>query len=1699
MESDAYPDFSRGCYLDINVDGVPSVALVDTGATVSVISSQFVNKFTKLQCKLTHGKLNSVAGLGGKRVHVQGELFCELTLGDEINFGPHTLHVLHSELSVPMILGMDFVRGAGIIIDVPNHKLCKQNKDKTITNLPLSIEMQGDSSNLYVLHAENLKPFERRLIPVTLQEKITEEGCIVPFSETGGQLWRVAGSVNVMKSGVTWCEVINTSNRNESLIKGMKVGLWQPTCLVVNTIKTCQDTSELLESLQIEDLPLEPAQKEAIKGVIRKFKDVFSMDEKDLGYCTTVKHLIDVGNNSPVRQRFRRLHPPIKDKVEEELKKMESQGVIEKSISPWCSPLVPVRKKDGRIRICIDYRKLNSITKFNSFPLPNIQDNISQFTGAKFFSTLDLMSGYHQVALEDSSKEKTAFATEGGLYQFKVMPQGACNSPATFQNLMNIVLSGISSRRALAYLDDILVVGTGFEDHLNNLVEVLERLRLHGLKLGIKKCNLFKHEVLYLGHVLTREGIKPAEHNVQAIKDLPVPKTIRQVKRLNGMVNYYSRFVPYIATIMEPLYKITAMKKLMWTSECQTAFEKVKEILCTYPVLGYPRYGSEDNFLLTTDGSGVGIGALLSQIQDGVERPLGYASVSFNKAQHKYTATERELAAVRFGIKHFRPFLFGRKFTIRVDHQALVYLEQMKCVDTRLMRTYEDLQIGEYNIEYIKGSDNIVADFLSRAPLNMELETDDSIDSVEVPDPVHVVPGGPNSLFESLHWATDDQDGSAGELRAEVVEYLLNNLTRYGYENKSRDKKLISSLRQSFVYADHRLVQPYVDLYCCDVVVKYVPGPHVSFVNKNSRSKVTLECKGGIHFNVLSERVEIREKSDGNSDVSGERVLFYIAEDEASDCPLGLSSAAVDHSDPQGLDLSCNNQEDSDKYDALIPELDVNDALRTAREIHSELGHAGRSKTLAVCKKKFRAKGLWKVVARCVKECDVCQRHKGEIRQRHQKEPLFNLKSSTTGETLALDLMDFGNRTKRGHKAVLVGVDAFSKFAYCVPIKNKTSITVARALESVIFAPSIIIPKNVHTDNGPEFRGKPFRDLLSKYNINHTHSIPYRPQSNGLVERLNRTIRSRVATMVDGDYGLWDQVIHKIVVQYNRTIHDETGRTPASFYSAAEEAPVLSEGVIVTREAGKNFKPFTLGDLVLRKIPFYSAQDKHKLAPKYDGPYRVVKCVSQVTYHIQDVLNKKKIQIVHYSQIKIYHGDGYTGRVFRRSPKNTKSVRKSFSDAPPVLPAGVAGEFLVPSPVGYAGALDLERLRNSTKNTNGKSFGNLGEPVESAQRRSVSTPERVSLPPLHINSEDLHGDDESFHGEAIEIPLQLSVSSAGESRSVFGGASLQYENINSNYEGNEVAFHSSGLKVVEREESANIYNRQEAGPSSTKTGNDNPPDTIEGTIEVREPVPPLNVRKRGTANSRLFADVEYLVSDCLRLAKIKTGGGPLTRSQARVLASELEGIDTADTRATCNTQFQASAQIVEEIAERTVPGSEDTVEGSSNSAIGSVTPMLGNRRKISEGIERVDECRGSEEIVRDIITVVKEFNERIDELSMESGMSDQLSKLREDLRECSGRIILSVAEVTEEDKVVSESDGEGSTVESILSVPYSVPSFTYIDDWDLTPEMHEHIELPEIDSVLNLSSSDDTLNRSDASASSRPNSTSKLKECCNVG
>ena len=362
-----------------------------------------------------------------------------------------------------------------------------------------------------------------------------------------------------------------------------------------------------------------------VKTLLMKHKDVFAKNKTDLGRTDIVKHKINTGTAAPVKQNPRRLPLSKRELVREEISKMLEQGIVQPSQSPWSSPVVLVQKKDGSTRFCVDYRKLNNLTLKDSYPLPRIDESLDALQGSKWFSTLDLQSGYFQVEMDPTDAEKTAFTTICGLYQFKVMSFGLCNAPATFERMMEIILSGLHWETCLLYIDDVIIFADSFEQHLERLSEVLSRLQTAGLKLSPKKCQLFKKQVCFLGHVVSEHGISTDPAKIRAVEQWSAPTDVHQVRSFLGLCSYYRRFVEGFATIARPLHKLTEKKNpFRWTPECQESFMRLKQALCSSPILCYPTI--RQNFVLDTDASGVGIGAVLSQVEDGKERVVAYYS-----------------------------------------------------------------------------------------------------------------------------------------------------------------------------------------------------------------------------------------------------------------------------------------------------------------------------------------------------------------------------------------------------------------------------------------------------------------------------------------------------------------------------------------------------------------------------------------------------------------------------------------------------------------------------------------------------------------------------------------------------------------------------------------------------------------------------------------------------------------------------------------------------------------------------------------------------------------------------------------------------------------------------------------------------------------------------------------------------------------
>ena len=485
-----------------------------------------------------------------------------------------------------------------------------------------------------------------------------------------------------------------------------------------------------METSQVSELPehlrdlydstcqkenLAPRVQQSFRELLVKHANLFATSDADLGRTSLVTHDIDTGDAALVRQPPRRVPFMMQPELDKEMNRMLEQGVVEPGQSPWSSPVVLVRKKDGSIRFCVDYRRLNAVTRFDAYPLPRIDETIQSLSRAKFFTTLDMISGYWQVGLTEEAWLKLAFTVRGGLYPWNVMPFGLCNAPSTFERLMETVLQGLQWKNCLVYLDDVVIFSRSEDELIVRMDEVFTRLSRAGLKLKPRKCKFFARETEYLDHVVSEAGMAVSPDKITAITEWPVPTNVTGVRSFLGTASYYRRFVQDFATVAAPLHRLTGHgAKWSWEAQHQEAFERLKQALATTPVLKYPV--REAPYVLDTDASLTGIGAVLSQIVDGQEMVLGYASRTLTKAEQNYCVTRRELLAVVHFTKHYRPYLYGRKFTIRTDHSSLQWLLNFKDPKEQLARWLETLSEYDFTIEHRPGKRHGNADGLSRKP-----------------------------------------------------------------------------------------------------------------------------------------------------------------------------------------------------------------------------------------------------------------------------------------------------------------------------------------------------------------------------------------------------------------------------------------------------------------------------------------------------------------------------------------------------------------------------------------------------------------------------------------------------------------------------------------------------------------------------------------------------------------------------------------------------------------------------------------------------------------------------------------------------------------------------------------------------------------------------------------------------------------------
>ena len=1160
--------------------------LIDTGSPVSLVREDVWKEASSPSGDCLSPPAQQIVTANGREMDLLGQGKLPLQIGD---LRGQLSVLIAKELTQECLLGADFLQQHNCVINM---------KERTVTPeemRPVVCQGKGSSSSKNsVCHvsftADVVVPGNCQMhLQVSLSQQKHCAGVLEPAAklmEQQGLL--VARSICSMETGNSIVRVLNPSPAPVAVYSNQRVGtiqpLDEPSVCVLQQSESCSKRDHKVEEAvqqmmaQVEDLST--SERESLHSLLCEFGEVISQGDGDLGRTDVVKHRIDTGNAAPIRQPIRRLPVHQRNESQRLVQEMLSRNIIEPAQGPWSSPVVLVKKKDGATRFCVDFRKVNQVTKKDAQPLPRIDDTLDALGSAQWFSTLDLASGYWQVEVDPADKEKTAFATQQGLFQFKVMPFGLCNAPGTFQRLMERVLAGLNWASCLVYLDDIIIFSKDVPEHLKRLREVFERLKGAGLKVKPTKCFLMRRCVHYLGHIVSAKGVETDPGKIRCIQEWPVPKNVKELRQFLGIASYYRRFVKSFAQKASPLYRLTEKgRKWSWTIECGEAFAKLKQALVSPPILAFPDFNCD--FVVDTDASTEGLGAILSQQTVDGERVISYTSRTLTKAERQYCATRKEMLALVWGMRQFRPYLYGRAFKARTDHNSLKWLHNFREPEGQVARWLELL--SEYNFQVIHrpGLQHRNADALSRSPCKQCGQGEEIVADLAEQAPVADV--------ASMQFC------SIPHLSTEEICTM---------QQESPDLKLFSQW-----------------LHSNSIPPKLLAGSTYLKTLWHQRDCIT--SREGILY---------RRWKDIPGNGAQPRLQLVLPPHMVSKVLQGL------HSSPTG-------------------------------------GHLGVAKTLGKARARFYWPGQKRDVEDWCSRCEMCSSRKMPVPK--PCAPLQPQMTKLPMERVAMDILGPLPETARGNKYILVIGDYFTKWKEAHAMPNMEAATIARIFVNE-FVCRFGIPKQLHTDQGRNFESSLIKEICKILGIVKTRTTPYHPQSDGMIERFNRTVLNMLSTVVSEDEKDWDLHLPTLMLAYRTSPHETTGATPFSLVYGREAAlpvdilfnlptedgttvhdftAVLKERIQQAYKRVQNHSAavqqkqkvyydqhakstnFETGSLVWLHCPAVRRGKSPKFHQPWKGPFQVVKKLGDVIYRIQHMKNLRKRLVVHSNRLKKHTGD----------------------------------------------------------------------------------------------------------------------------------------------------------------------------------------------------------------------------------------------------------------------------------------------------------------------------------------------------------------------------------------------------------------------------------------------------------------------------
>ena len=834
--------------------------------------------------------------------------------------------------------------------------------------------------------------------------------------------------------------------------------------------------------------------------------DLFSRHEFDFDRTDLLTHRIHTGDHRPIAQPFRRHPRAYLDLIDQTVDKMLDAGVVEPSASPWSFNVVLVARPGNPVpRVTIDYRALNAITCRDKFPLPRVNDCLDALGGSVYFSTLDLSGSFFQVGLDERDRDKTAFATRKGQFRFTTMPMGACNSPSVFARLMSLALRGLTYLCCLVFIDDTIVMGRSFDEHLANLGAVLQRFRQAHLKLKPTKCKVFQRRVRFLGHIVSADGIEVDPKKIQCIQSWEFPRNVSELRAFCGLCSYYRAFCPGFATVAAPLTEMLRKGVAVEPNESRLkAFDELKQFLSSAPVLAMPT--DEGEYYLDVDASLVGCGAILQQVQGGVMRVIEYASRTFNRAERAYCVTRREMAALIFGLRHFRSYLLGRKFVCRVDHMALTYFQKTVEPVGQQARYLDFVAEFDFDLQYRSGSRHTNCDALSR---RRPCEVDGGEPCKQCNRRVtgqHVRAVQTRSKRRAENLAAPNLNMQIGEDRPEGAASGADPIGSQRPGQRARDsrRRRPGRLHRVAPSAASRQVEQWSTEFLAERQrADSDIGPAINWVADNTRPRWEEVRPASPALRALWQQYESLVMLDGVL-----HRIFHYADGTVKFYQLVL---------PTSL-----------KVDFL--EL-----------IHADAaGHLKFKK----CVDHVQRRAWWytwrrdlKLFIQCCSKCAAY--HRGKTPRQGKLRPML---LGAPAERWVIDLCG-PYRPSQGYQYIFTAICPFSKYVIAAPLRNKEAASVARIIvEQIILKWGLMI--EVLSDLGPEFQAELSQELFRILGVDKIQSTAYRPQTQGSVERWHQVLHSLMAKVVSETQSDWSQCLSYVTFCYNSTSHSATGFAP---------------------------------------------------------------------------------------------------------------------------------------------------------------------------------------------------------------------------------------------------------------------------------------------------------------------------------------------------------------------------------------------------------------------------------------------------------------------------------------------------------------------------------------------------------------------------